>query len=94
MEQFLYPNRPVRCIITGPSECRKSVFLKTLTFYFINDLNKIYIYSPSLHQNLYENLFKCFSNYIPNYIIPRILNVENIDIVIDEIVDKKKLSKI
>ena len=27
MEKILYPTHPVRCIITGPSECGKSVFL-------------------------------------------------------------------
>ena len=26
MEQFPYPHDPVRSIITGPSECGKSVF--------------------------------------------------------------------
>ena len=26
MEKYLYPQHPVRCIITGPSECGKSVF--------------------------------------------------------------------
>ena len=32
MEKFLYPNHPVRCIITGPSECGKSVFLNKFNF--------------------------------------------------------------
>ena len=27
MEKTLYPTHPVRCIITGPSQCGKSVFL-------------------------------------------------------------------
>ena len=27
MDKNLYPQHPVRCIITGPSECGKSVFL-------------------------------------------------------------------
>ena len=27
MDKFLYPNHPVRCIIVGPSECGKSIFL-------------------------------------------------------------------
>ena len=30
MENILHPNRPVRCIITGPSECGKRVFLTNL----------------------------------------------------------------
>ena len=32
MEKFPYPTHPVRCIITGPSECGKSVFLTNLSF--------------------------------------------------------------
>ena len=30
MEKRLYPSHPVCCIITGPSECDKSVFLTNL----------------------------------------------------------------
>ena len=55
MEKFLYPNPPVRCIITGPSNVGKSVFLTNLVLNFVTDDNKIYIYSPSPHQDLYQN---------------------------------------
>ena len=72
--KILYPNHPVRCIITGPSECGKSVFLTNLILNIINEFDKIYIYSPSLRQDLYQKLKKCFSNYIPINIIPNILN--------------------
>ena len=58
MEKFLCPNHPVRCIITGPSECGKSIFLKKLISNVINEKSKIYIYSPSLHQDLYQKLYK------------------------------------
>ena len=44
MEKTLYPNHPVRCIITGPSECGKSVFLTNLILNIINEYDKIYIY--------------------------------------------------
>ena len=27
MERLLYPTHPVKCIITGPSECGRSVIL-------------------------------------------------------------------
>ena len=93
MEKILYPKHPLRFIITGPSECGKSVFLTYLILNIINEQNKIYIYSPSLHQNLYQKLIKCFSNYIPINIIPNILNEEDIDIVIDEIVSNKDFQK-
>ena len=70
-EKFLYPNHPVRCIITGPSNVGKSVFLTNLILNIINEYDKIYIYSPSLHQDLYQKLIKCFSNYIPIKITPK-----------------------
>ena len=74
MEKFLYPSHPVRCIISRPSECGKSVFLTNLILDIINEYDKLYIYSPSLHQDLYQKLKKCFSNYIPIHIIPNVLN--------------------
>ena len=61
MEKILYPNHPVRCLITG----------------------------PSLHQDLFQKLIKCFSNYIPIHIIPKILNEEDIDVVIEKLVKNK-----
>ena len=93
MEKFLYPNHPVRCIITGPSECGKNFFLTNLILNFINEYDKIYIYSPSLHHDLYQKLIKCFSNYIPIHIIPNILNEEDIDVVIEELVKNKDFEK-
>ena len=93
MEKYLYPPHPVRCIITGPSECGKSVFLTNLILNIINEYDKIYIYSPSLHQDLYQKLIKCFSNHIPINIIPNILNEEDIDIVIEEVINNKDFKK-
>ena len=93
MEKFLYPSHPVRCIITGPSECGKSVFITNLILIFINEYDKIYIYSPSLHQDLYQKLIKCYSDYIHIHIIPNILNEDDIDLVIDEIVNNKDFQK-
>ena len=55
MEKFLYPQHPLRCKITGPSECGKSVFLTNLVLNIINEYDKRYIFSPSLHQDLYQN---------------------------------------
>ena len=93
MEKFLYPKHPVRCIITGPSCSGKSVILTNLILNNINEYDKIYIYSPSLHQDLYQKIIKCFTNYIPIHIIPNILNEEDIDIVIEEIVNNKDFGK-
>ena len=91
--KILYPNHPVRCIITRPNECCISVFLTNLNLNNINEYNKIYIYSPSLHQDLYQKIIKSFTNYIPIHIIPTILNEEDIDIVIEEIVNNKDFEK-
>ena len=93
MEKKLYPTHPVRCIITGPSECGKSVFLTNLVLNIINEYEKIYIYSPSLHQDLYQKLFKCFSNCIPIHIIPKILNEEDIDLVVGEVINHEDFEK-
>ena len=54
LEESLYPSHPVRCIITGPSDRGKSVFLTNLILNIINEYKKTYIYSPSLHECLYQ----------------------------------------
>ena len=54
MEKFLNQPHQVGCIITGTSECGKSVFLTNLILNIINEYNKKYIYSPSLHQDLFQ----------------------------------------
>ena len=94
MEKILYPNHPVRCIITGPSEGGQSVFLTKLILNIINEYDKIYIYSPSLHQDFYQKLIKCFTNFIPIHKIPNFLNEEDVDIVIEEIVNNKDLGNL
>ena len=93
MEKILYPSHPCRVIITGPSNVGKTYFLTNIILNIINEYDKIYIYSPSLHQDLYQKLINCFSNYIPINIIPNILNEEDIDIVIEEIVNNKDFEK-
>ena len=93
MEKFLYPSHPVRCIITGPSNVGKSVFLTNLILNIINEYDNIYIYSPSLHQDLYQRIIKCFSNHIPIHIISNILNEEDLDIVIEEVTNNKDFEK-
>ena len=77
----------------GPSESGRSFFLPNLFLNFINELDKIYIYSPSLLQDFYQKLIKCFSNFIPNHIIPNVLNEKDIDVVIDEVINKKDFEK-
>ena len=45
-----YPNHPVRCLISGPYECGKIVFLTKLIKNNNIEFDRLYIYSPSLHQ--------------------------------------------
>ena len=87
MNKYLYPTHPVHSNITGPRCSGKSVFLTNLILNIINGYDKIYIYSPSLQQDLYQKLTKCFNNYIPIHIISNTLNEEDIDIVIEEIIN-------
>ena len=42
-ENFLYPQHPVRCIITGPSECGKNYFLTNLILNINNECDRICI---------------------------------------------------
>ena len=93
MEKFLYPNHPVRCIITGPRNVGISVSLTSLILNINIEYDKKYIYSPSLHQDLYQKLISCFNNYIPIHIIPNILMEEDLDIVIEEVVNNKDFQK-
>ena len=88
-EKILYPTNPKRCIIIGPSNVGRCVFLANLISNFINEYDKIYIYSPSLHQDFYQKFFECFTNYIPIHIFPNIVSEEGVDIVIEEIVNNK-----
>ena len=92
-EKLLYPIHPDRCIITGPGECDKSVFLTNLFLNIFNEYDKIYIYSSSLQQESYQKLIKCFGKYLPFHIISNIFNEGDFDIVIEEIVNRKDFEK-
>ena len=93
LEKFLYPQHPVRFIITVPSECGESVFLTNINLKIINDYNKIYIYSRSLHRDLYQKRINRFSNYIPIHTIRNILKREDIDKRIEEVLNNKDFEK-
>ena len=65
MDKFLYPTHPVRCIITGPSECGKSVFLTNLILNNINEFEKTYIDSPSLQQDYIRSYLNVLATIYP-----------------------------
>ena len=93
MQKFLNPPRPVRRIITGPSNIGEPVFLTKIVLNFTNEHVKKYIYSPSLHQELYQKLNKCFNNYISIHRLPNFLIEEDRDEVISEIPNDKDFEK-
>ena len=64
-----------------------------MIFDIFNELDKIYTYAPSLYQDIYENFFICFSNYIPIQAIQNILNEEDTDLAIDEIINIERFEK-
>ena len=93
IDKYLNPNHPFSCTITGPSNVGKSVFLTEINLNIFIEYDEIYIYSPSLHQELYQKLKKSFSNDIPIKITSNILNEKDFDIVIFEIVKIKDFWK-
>ena len=88
--KILYPEIPVRCIISGKSNSGKSTLLFKILFNIINNFDKIYIYSPTIHQTNYQKLIKCFQNFLPLNVIDNILqadiDLEDLDDIIEEIV--------
>ena len=69
------------------------MFPTILILNLLNEYDKIYIYPPSLHQDLYQKIIICFSISTPHHIIPNILNEKDIDVVIEEIVNQKDFEK-
>ena len=47
----------------------------------------------SLHQDIYQKILNCFSNYIPIEVIPNILDDEDIDLVTEEKVNNDEFEK-
>ena len=84
--KFRYPCQPVKCINTVPSENRKNWSLTILDSTNKKQLGQLYIYSPSLHQDLNRKFFKCFHNYTAKNMIQNSLRKEDLDLIIDELV--------
>ena len=89
MEKFLYPEIPVRVIISGKSASGKSTLLFKILFNIINEFDKIYIFSPTIHQPTYQKIIKCFNSFLPLNVIQNILkeniSLEDLDNTIEEI---------
>ena len=91
MEKYLYPEPPVRCIISGKSASGKSTLLFKILFNIINDFDKIFIYSPTIHQPVYRTIIKCFNKFLPLNIIQNILRegipLDELEKTIEEIIN-------
>ena len=91
MEKFMYPEKPVRCIISGKSASGKSTLLFKILFNIINDFDKIFIYSPTIHQPVYQTIIKCFESFFPLNVIKNVLNLkiplEELQPLIEEIIN-------
>ena len=71
---------------TGPGECGKSFSLTDLIWIFINEFQKIKIYSPFSHQELHQKVNNCIRNFVPINIIQNIWIKKGLDSLIDEMV--------
>ena len=62
-----------------------------ILFNIINEFDKIYIHSPTIHQPNYQKLIKCFQSFLPLNVIDNILkediSLEELDDVIEVIVN-------
>ena len=56
-------------------------------------INKLSTTLKSIHQDLYQKLTNCFSNYIPINMIKNILIEEDLDLVIDEVINHEDFGK-
>ena len=56
-------------------------------------MKNIHIHTPSLQQDSYQKLIKCFSNCIAIIIIPIIINEEKLDPIIGELLNDKDHGK-
>ena len=94
MENFLHQKHPARVVICGPNCCGKAVFPTNLILNNVNENEKVYTYSLTLHPCFSQKIIKCFSKYKPIQIKPNNLNEQGIDVVIDDIVNNKDLQDI
>ena len=93
MDIFSYSTHPARGILTRLFEFRKSVSLTKLISIANDDSGKLYIFSPSLHQDLYQKIIKCFINSIPIKLIQNIIKEEDLDLLIEGTVNHKNFGK-
>ena len=91
IEKLLYPQIPIRVIISGKSASGKSTLLLKILFNIINEFDKIYIFSPTIHQPTYQKLIKSFQNFLPLNVIQNILKekipLDDLDNTIEEIIN-------
>ena len=90
VEKYVYPESPVRCIISGKSASGTSNLLFKILFNIINNFDKTNIYSPTIHQPVYKTNIRCLNNFLPLNVIQSFLSevipLDELDKTIEEIV--------
>ena len=91
MEKHLYPEKLVGTIISAKSASGKSTLLFKILFNIINEFDKIFIFSPTVHQPSYQKIINCFqislSLNVINNILKENLSLEDLDTYIEEIIN-------
>ena len=91
MEKYLYPEKPVRCIISSKSASGKSTLLFKILFNIMHEFGKILIFSPTIQQPTYKTIIKCFNNFLPLNVIQNLLKEQNpldeLDTTIEETIN-------
>ena len=83
----------MRCKITAPSECRKKYFLTKLLLNVIDEYVKRIFFSPSFHQDIYQNTNKGLSTFIPLNKVSTILIEGGCESVFEELSKDKNFEK-
>ena len=91
----MYPSKPLRCIISGKTASRKRTLLFKIPLNIIIEFDKIYIFSPTIHQPTYQKILKCFQSFMPlnaiYYIIQEDIPLEELDNVVEVIVNDERV---
>ena len=85
MDKFLYLPHTAKSINTGPSEYGTSCFQTYIVLNIFNDFGEKFSFSPSLQQDFYQNIIKCFDIFSRIKVLCFIVNEKVIDLKIEEI---------
>ena len=91
MEKHLYAEKHLKTILSGKTDSGISTLLFKILFNIINDFDKIYIFSPTIHQPSYQKIIKCFNSFLLLNVIQNILKdkipLDELDNIIEEFIN-------